>query len=72
MARARRRWIRHQRLLDTTALVFLDETATSTLRLNIGSQRFEFRFTSEVRELKNGPAQVIEMPATQNKPEQGA
>lgn len=41
-----------------------DDTATSTLRLNIGAQRFEFRFTSEVREVKNGPAKVIEMPAT--------
>jgi transposase len=30
VARARRRWIRRQRLLDTTALVFLDETAIST------------------------------------------
>jgi transposase len=30
VARARRRWIRQQRFLDTTALVFLDETATST------------------------------------------
>ena len=30
MARARRRWIRQQHLLDTTALVFLDETATTT------------------------------------------
>jgi transposase len=30
VARARRRWIRQQHLLDTTALVFLDETATST------------------------------------------
>lgn len=30
MARARRRWIRRQGLLDTTTLVFLDETATST------------------------------------------
>ena len=30
MARARRRWIRQQRLLDSTALVFLDETAVST------------------------------------------
>jgi transposase len=30
VARARRRWIRQQPLLDTTALVFLDETATTT------------------------------------------
>jgi transposase len=30
VARARRRWIRQQHLLDTTALVFLDETATTT------------------------------------------
>ena len=30
MARARRRWIRQQGYLDTTRLVFLDETATST------------------------------------------
>lgn len=30
MARARRRWIRQQGLLDTTRLVFIDETATST------------------------------------------
>jgi transposase len=30
VARARRRWIRRQGFLDTTALVFLDETATST------------------------------------------
>lgn len=30
MARARRRWIRRQGFLDSTALVFLDETATST------------------------------------------
>jgi hypothetical protein len=30
VARARRRWIRQQHFLDTTALLFLDETATST------------------------------------------
>ena len=30
MARARRRWIRQQGFLDTTRLVFIDETATST------------------------------------------
>jgi transposase len=30
VARARRRWIRQQRLLDSTALVFLDETSLST------------------------------------------
>jgi len=30
VARARRRWIRQQRLLDSTALVFLDETAITT------------------------------------------
>jgi len=30
VARARRRWIRRQGFLDATALVFLDETATST------------------------------------------
>lgn len=30
MARARRRWTRQQRLLDSTALVFLDETAITT------------------------------------------
>ena len=30
MARARRRWIRQQHLLDTTALVFIDETAVTT------------------------------------------
>lgn len=30
MARARRRWIRRRRLLETTALVFLDETAITT------------------------------------------
>jgi transposase len=30
VARARRRWIRQQRLLNSTALVFLDETAIST------------------------------------------
>jgi transposase len=30
VARARRRWIRRQGFLDTTALVFLDETAVST------------------------------------------
>jgi transposase len=30
VARARRRWIRQQGFLDATALVFLDETATST------------------------------------------
>jgi transposase len=30
VARARRRWTRRQHLLDTTALVFLDETAIST------------------------------------------
>jgi transposase len=30
VARARRRWIRRQHLLVSTALVFLDETATST------------------------------------------
>ncbi len=29
VARARRRWIRHQGYLDTTRLVFIDETATS-------------------------------------------
>jgi transposase len=30
VARARRRWIRQQHLLDSTALVFLDETAITT------------------------------------------
>ena len=30
MARARRRWIRKQGLLDPARLVFIDETATST------------------------------------------
>jgi len=30
VARARRRWFRQQRLLDSTALVFLDETAITT------------------------------------------
>ncbi len=30
MARARRRWIREQGLLDTTHLVFIDETAVNT------------------------------------------
>ena len=30
MARARRRWIRQQGFLDTTRLVFLDETAITT------------------------------------------
>jgi transposase len=30
VARARRRWIRQQRFLDSTALVFLDETSLST------------------------------------------
>lgn len=30
MARARRRWIREQGLLDSTRLVFIDETAVST------------------------------------------
>lgn len=30
MARARRRWIREQGLLDTTRLVFIDETAVTT------------------------------------------
>src|SRR5262245_50821027 len=30
VARARRRWLREQRLLDTTSLVFIDETAVST------------------------------------------
>jgi transposase len=30
VARARRRWIRQQGFLDTTRLVFIDETATST------------------------------------------
>ena len=36
MARARRRWIREQGWLDTTRLVFLDETAVTTnmVRLN--------------------------------------
>ena len=29
MARARRRWIRQQGFIDTTRLVFIDETATS-------------------------------------------
>ena len=29
VARARRRWIRQQGFLDTTRLVFIDETATS-------------------------------------------
>jgi hypothetical protein len=30
VARARRRWIREQGLLDTTRLVFIDETAVTT------------------------------------------
>ena len=36
MARARRRWIREQGWLDTTRLVFIDETAVTTnmVRLN--------------------------------------
>lgn len=43
MARARRRWIREQGWLDTTRLVFLDETAvtTNTVRLNGWSPRGE-------------------------------
>ena len=36
VARARRRWIREQGWLDTTRLVFIDETAVTTnmVRLN--------------------------------------
>jgi hypothetical protein len=30
VARARRRWMREQRMFDPARLVFLDETATST------------------------------------------
>jgi transposase len=41
VARARRRWVREQGLLDTTRLVFIDETAVTTnmLRLNGWSPR---------------------------------
>ena len=43
MARARRRWIREQGWLDTTRLVFIDETAVATnmVRLNGWSPRGE-------------------------------
>lgn len=43
MARARRRWIREQGLLDSTRLVFIDETAVTTnmVRLNGWNPRGE-------------------------------
>lgn len=43
MARARRRWIREQGWLDTTRLVFIDETAVTTnmVRLNGWNRRGE-------------------------------
>ena len=43
MARGRRRWIREQGLLDTTRLVFIDETAVTTnmVRLNGWNSRGE-------------------------------
>ena len=43
VARARRRWIREQGLLDTTRLVFIDETAVTTkmVRLNGWNSRGE-------------------------------
>src|SRR6516225_1533756 len=43
VARARRRWIREQGWLDTTRLVFIDETAITTnmVRLNGWSPRGE-------------------------------
>ena len=36
VARARRRWLRQQHLLDSTALVFLDETAITTNMVRTG------------------------------------
>src|SRR5499427_6992267 len=46
VARARRRWIREQGWLDTTSLVFIDETAVTTnmVRLNGWSPRGERLF----------------------------
>ena len=46
MARARRRWIREQGWLDTTRLVFIDETAVTTnmVRLNGWNPRGERLF----------------------------
>jgi hypothetical protein len=46
VARARRRWIREQGWLDTTRLVFIDETAVTTnmLRLNGWNSRGERLF----------------------------
>ena len=46
MARARRRWIREQGWLDTTRLVFIDETAVTTnmVRLNGWNSRGERLF----------------------------
>src|SRR5262245_40559229 len=38
VARARRRWIREQGYLDTTRLVFIDETATSTNMVRLGGR----------------------------------
>ena|SRR5215469_9057291 len=38
VARARRRWIRQQRWLDTTRLVFLDETAANTKMVRLSGR----------------------------------
>src|SRR5436190_19659253 len=39
VARARRQWIRQQGYLDTTRLVFIDETATSTNMVRLRGRR---------------------------------
>ena len=55
MARARRRWIREQGLLDTTHLVFIDETSVNTnmIRLFGRAPRGE-RVMRAVQRLEDG------------------
>src|ERR1700761_8513264 len=57
VARARRRWIREQGWLDTTRLVFIDETAVTTnmLRLNGWNSRGE-RLAMLIKGAMNGEA----------------
>ena len=37
-------------------------SAERTVTLRIGPQRYEMRFYSEVREVRNGPARIIQLP----------
>ena len=63
MARVRRRWIREQGLLDTTHLVFIDETSVNTnmTRLFARAPRGErviglLPFSARNRDVRGGAA----------------